>query len=138
MNYTIKVEFRGGVVHIHPEYLKASPGDSVTWLIEPEAARVREVQVLFDKVWESSNGTPVGDPDDCNPMGPFRNLSLGAGLIVGTVHSNPYGGNAARPRLFFYYLFGQGKELTLEKPFHGQSNKGGIEIPMTPPAEADI
>jgi hypothetical protein len=92
------------------------PGDTVTWLITPTS---RELQVLFKAVIDIG-ATQASRP--CNPLGLFSSISLGAGLIVGTVHSDPYSSDFKGKRRFVYELYENGTKLAT----------GGIDIPMTP------
>jgi len=132
MNHTIIVRVQADGIQIDHNSLLASPGDSVTWLIEPPEQRGRELQVRFDNVQRLDAGVPIGMPVNCNPQGPFRNLSLGAGLIGGTIHSNPYGGDHTNPRRFLYRLFERGAPLRFLGPA-SEENTRGIDTPMTPP-----
>ncbi|MFL6262951.1 MAG: hypothetical protein ACJ76Y_24900 [Thermoanaerobaculia bacterium] len=130
MNHIINVTFdpKNQKAYIDPNplpkpsvYIK--PGDTVTWLVGGE----KELQVLFLKT------RILGDsslPKDCNPMGPFSTLSVGIGLIFGTIR---YDVPTAPPnQRFLYKFFYNGQEYPLANPLKGEvADFGGIDIPMT-------
>jgi hypothetical protein len=99
-----------------------NPGDTVTWLVDGE----KELQVLFLK----TRILPSDPPEDCNPMGPFNTLSVGTGLIFGTIR---YDVPTMPPnKRFLYKLFYNGQEYPLANPIPGEvADFGGIDIPMT-------
>jgi hypothetical protein len=100
-----------------------NPGDTVTWVITPAN---RELQVLFQQTLDLPN---LDNPLPCNPLGPFNSLSIGAGLIVGTIRS----ADQIMNKRFLCNLYENGKELEWTDGIGGAPKlAGGLDIPMTP------
>jgi hypothetical protein len=99
------------------------PGDTVTWRFDPK----RELQVIFKRVAPAPN--TVNPPLFPNtPLGPFSSISLGAGVIVGTVRSD-VPTNISHSLSFIYDLAENGQTLQ----WANNILDGGIDIPRTPP-----
>ena len=144
MKHVIEVSFKPTpnvgekLVHVEPNSLPAinsqnlppGPGDTVTWRFNETTVEKGDLQVLFQQYADFPDLTPL---KPCSPLGPFSSLTLGIGVIVGTVQAvddtNP-------SRRFFYKLIENGKELTWDNPVEGAPDKvlgGVIDHPPTPP-----
>ena len=136
MSHRITVSFSAGRVSADPNPSpglgsRVMPGETVTWSFD----ETRELQVVFNQIVDLDEEGRVIEATRraVNPMGPLNALSLGRGLIVGTIRSDvPQG---ATNRRFLYRLIEDGAALPWTDRVEGgdETNGGGIDIPRTPP-----
>lgn len=147
MNHTIEVRLQPGPPELvsadpnplprrPPPEVRVGPGDTVTWLFDAATVGNRELQVYFQLVvaLHPVTGLPMGDPQPCNPLGPFTSLSLGARTIVGTVRSD-VSQDINQAKRFIYKVVENGVPLQWAQLVPGGDaiNGGGIDNPRTPP-----
>ncbi len=136
MNHKIDVSFIGSQVSATPNPSPGSgnfvkPGETVTWRFD----EAKDLQVVFREFVDlAADGSVIETTrKPSNPLGPLSGLSLGAGLLIGTIRSDVPQGTPSRR--FIYKLVQDGIDLQWAAPVPGGSatNGGGIDIPSTPP-----